>query len=69
LPPDERLPRATATVVPELVSLDELERVDARRIVEYFQGNKARVAEILGQSRAALYRVFGPKGPPSDSAE
>jgi DNA-binding NtrC family response regulator len=53
----------------ELVSLEEMERLHARRVVQYFGGDKVRAAEILGVSRATLYRLLGPKSSAADSAE
>jgi DNA-binding NtrC family response regulator len=50
----------------ELVPLEEMERMHARRVVEHFQGDKLRAAEVLGVSRATLYRLLGPKSPPDD---
>jgi DNA-binding NtrC family response regulator len=59
------LPEALRAGVPaairgsvELVSIDEIQRTHARRVVDYFGGNKARAAEVLGVSRATLYRFL-----------
>ena len=41
-----------------LLSLEELERRHARRVLEHVEGNKARTAEILGISRGTLYRLL-----------
>ena len=49
----------SATVV-ELVTADEIQRLHARRVLEYFEGDKLRTAEVLGVSRATLYRMLGP---------
>ena len=43
----------------ELISLDEMERRHARRVLEAVEGDKVRAAEILGISRATLYRLLG----------
>jgi DNA-binding NtrC family response regulator len=53
----------------ELVSLEEMERLHARRVVQYFGGDKVRAAEVLGVSRATLYRLLGPKSAATGSAE
>ena len=45
----------------ELVTVDEIQRIHARRMVEYFEGNKVRAAEVLGVSRATLYRLLNPR--------
>jgi len=50
------LPADSANV--ELVSVDEIQRIHARRMVEYFEGDKLRAAEVLGVSRATLYRLL-----------
>jgi DNA-binding NtrC family response regulator len=41
-----------------LVSLEELERRHTMRVLESVRGNKTRAAEILGISRATLYRLI-----------
>jgi DNA-binding NtrC family response regulator len=51
---------------PELVSLEQMDRLHARRIVQYFRGDKVRAAEVLGVSRATLYRLLGPKSAATD---
>ena len=43
---------------PEMVSLEELERLHARRVLDAVGGDKVRAAEILGVSRATLYRLL-----------
>ncbi|MEB2362003.1 MAG: sigma-54-dependent Fis family transcriptional regulator [Bryobacteraceae bacterium] len=44
-----------------LVSLDEIQRIHARRVVDQLGGDKTRAAEILGVSRATLYRLLSAK--------
>ena len=43
----------------ELVTLEEVERRYARRVLEAVGGNKARAARILGVDRKTLYRKLG----------
>lgn len=43
----------------ELVTLEEVERRYARRVLEAAGGNKARAARILGVDRKTLYRKLG----------
>jgi transcriptional regulator with PAS, ATPase and Fis domain len=45
----------------EMISLDEMERLHARRVLDALGGDKLRAAEILGVSRATLYRLLAPK--------
>jgi DNA-binding NtrC family response regulator len=42
----------------EVVSLEEIQRIHARRMLDYFGGNKTRTAELLGVSRSTLYRLL-----------
>jgi DNA-binding NtrC family response regulator len=42
----------------DVVSLEEMQRLHARRMLEYFDGDKVRTAELLGISRATLYRLL-----------
>lgn len=42
----------------DVVSLDEIQRLHARRMLDYFDGDKVRTAELLGVSRATLYRLL-----------
>jgi DNA-binding NtrC family response regulator len=53
----------------ELVSVEEIQRMHARRVVEYFEGNKLRAAEVLGVSRATLYRLLGPRTETTSAGE
>jgi DNA-binding NtrC family response regulator len=42
----------------DVVSLDDIQRLHARRMLDYFGGDKIRTAELLGVSRATLYRLL-----------
>ncbi|MBI3896239.1 MAG: sigma-54-dependent Fis family transcriptional regulator [Acidobacteria bacterium] len=56
------LPKETAAATGEpLLSLEELNRRHAVQVLEKTEGNKARAAEILGISRATLYRLLEEK--------
>ena len=44
-----------------MMSLDEMERLHAHRVLGAVGGDKVRAAEVLGVSRATLYRLIGPK--------
>jgi two-component system response regulator HydG len=43
----------------QLLPLDKLERIHTLRVLDLVKGNKTKAAEILGISRATLYRVIG----------
>jgi DNA-binding NtrC family response regulator len=59
LPPRVKESRgAEASVGEALLSLDEMERQHTLRVLETVKGNKSRAAEILGISRATLYRLI-----------
>ena len=45
----------------ELISLEAMERLHTRRVLDAMKGNKVRAAGILGISRATLYRLLTPK--------
>jgi DNA-binding NtrC family response regulator len=49
-------PKASQSL--DIVSLDEIQRIHARRMLAHFGGDKARTAEILGVSRSTLYRLL-----------
>ena len=46
-----------------LMSIDQLERRHAQRVLDHVGGNKVRAAEVLGISRTHLYQLL------KDSAE
>jgi DNA-binding NtrC family response regulator len=46
-----------------LISLDEAQRRHARRVVQQLRGDKAAAADVLGVSRATLYRLLTPDKP------
>ena len=52
-----------------LVSVDEIQRIHARRVVDYYGGDKQRAAEVLGVSRATLYRLLGPRAETATGGE
>jgi DNA-binding NtrC family response regulator len=56
-----QVPRA-AGEEEELVTLDEIQRRHALRVLERVGGNKVQAVEILGVSRATLYRLLAQGG-------
>ena len=44
----------------ELVSVDEIQRSHARRVLDHLEGDKRKTASVLGVSRATLYRLLAP---------
>jgi DNA-binding NtrC family response regulator len=53
-PPQARVPAGSHP----LVSLEEMDRMHARAVVEQLGGDKAEAAAVLGVSRATLYRLL-----------
>lgn len=49
----------------ELVSIDEIQKLHARRVLDHLEGDKLKAAEVLKVSRATLYRLLASaQGPP-----
>lgn len=46
-----------------LLSMDQVERLHARRVLDHAGGNKARAAQLLGISRTHLYELLKKSGP------
>jgi DNA-binding NtrC family response regulator len=55
---DIRSPNAKTESSFDIVSLEEMQRIHARRVLDHFGGNKTRTAELLGVSRSTLYRLL-----------
>lgn len=53
---DYRVSRNVLDAVPELVSLEEVERLHIERVLKAVDGNKSKAADILGVDRRTLYR-------------
>ena len=49
-----------------LLSMGQVQRLHARRVLEHVGGNKARAAQILGISRTYLYQLLKEEQPDSD---
>jgi transcriptional regulator with PAS, ATPase and Fis domain len=47
-----------------LVTLEVMQRLHARRVLAAVKGNKVKAAEVLGISRATLYRLIADKDEP-----
>lgn len=47
----------------ELVTIDEIQHLHARRVLDYVEGDKVRAAEVLGVSCATLYRLLAHTNP------
>ncbi len=61
LPPSFFGEEETAGGEVEMIPLEELERLHARRVLDAVGGDKPRAAAILGVSRATLYRLLQSK--------
>ncbi|HLY59197.1 MAG TPA: sigma-54 dependent transcriptional regulator [Terriglobia bacterium] len=62
-------PGSRATLQDDVtLPLEELDRRHARRVLDHVGGNKVRAAEILGISRATLYRLIA-ENPPEAKKE
>lgn len=46
-----------------MVTVREMEKLHARRVLELVGGDKVRAAQILGVSRATLYRLLSRRKP------
>ena len=53
---DYRVTRNVLDAVPEMVSLEEVERLHIERVLKSVDGNKSKAANILGVDRRTLYR-------------
>ncbi|MGH7822196.1 MAG: helix-turn-helix domain-containing protein, partial [Candidatus Binatia bacterium] len=60
--PSKPAPPQPALEGAELISLDELERNQIRRVLEMTGGNRERAAKALGLSRSTLYRRLAELG-------
>jgi len=60
--------RAAAAAEPELMPLAELERRYTQHVLERVYGNKLQAAQILGISRATLYRILRDAAPEKGKA-
>jgi transcriptional regulator with PAS, ATPase and Fis domain len=57
------LDKQPASAGGELVSMEEMQRRHAQQVLEHTGGNKVQAAQILGISRATLYRLLGSDHP------
>jgi transcriptional regulator with PAS, ATPase and Fis domain len=46
----------------DMVSMDQMQRIHARNVMEKVGGNKSRAADILGISRVTLYKLLAGSG-------
>ena len=68
LPEHLRIHDAPAGPQEVAISMAEVERWHARRVVEFAGGNKSQAAAILGIARTTLYRILGESEEPETEA-
>jgi DNA-binding NtrC family response regulator len=51
------------------LSMDQVARLHARRVLDHVGGNKVRAAEILGISRTYLYELLKKSAPDQDQQD
>jgi DNA-binding NtrC family response regulator len=59
LPEQIRLSVPSADAHEELMSMEQMETTHALRVLDRVAGNRLRAAQVLGISRATLYRIIG----------
>ncbi|MBY0375070.1 MAG: sigma-54 dependent transcriptional regulator [Bryobacteraceae bacterium] len=57
------VPEEPATASYPMVTVREMEKLHARRVLELVGGDKVRAAQVLGVSRATLYRLLSRRKP------